>query len=94
MRDYANGPEDAFCKLAESNGWAATKRGWPDFLCFKDGQLICVEVKPRLADGSRLKLLKPTQVQVMNALTDAGIKCFVSDGTRLIPFKKNCRHYI
>lgn len=81
-----NPTEDLFSALALRKGWEATKRGWPDFVCFlPDGEMIVVEVKPRKKDGS-LKWLKVSQVRVMEKLTAAGIRCFVSDGKVLEPF--------
>ena len=44
-RDYLNTAEKRFAQAAREHGWAVSKRGWPDFLCFKDGELIAVEVK-------------------------------------------------
>jgi len=78
-----NEVERKFEELAESNGWKPTKRGWPDFLCFKDGQVIAVECKPRTKKSGELKLLKRDQVRTMEILISAGIKCYVSDGETL-----------
>jgi hypothetical protein len=95
-RDYTamtNSTERSFAKLAIENGWEITKRGWPDFFCVKDGEIICVEVKPISKDTGNLVPIKESQAAVMNALTDAGIRCFVSDGKRLIKYRKNQRTY-
>ena len=85
MRDRKNIPERLLAELAELNGWITTKRGWPDFLCFhKDtGEMIAIEVKPRLASGKGMKLLKVDQAKCMDYLTKHGIRCFVSDGVTL-----------
>jgi len=82
---WSNWAEGDFADLARRNGWEVTKRGWPDFLCFKDGEFIAVEVKPRTVRGGHKKL-KPEQVLVMRILSDHGIRCFVSDGKTLERF--------
>jgi hypothetical protein len=40
-----NAAELRFTRWAESQGWRVTKRGWPDFICRRGGELMCVEVK-------------------------------------------------
>jgi len=59
-----------FEKLTEE-GWYVTKRGWPDFVCFKEDDLILIEVKPR-----RSHHLKKEQYRLMVALVKLGIRCF------------------
>lgn len=78
----ANETEEKFRELAEELGFEVTKCGWPDFLCYSEDELIAVEVKPNRGQ------LKPTrsQARCMAALSRAGIKCFLSEGTRLVPF--------
>jgi hypothetical protein len=68
---YRNTPERLFARMAESRGWDITKRGWPDFLCWRDGKLVAVEVKPR---GSHP--LKASQLRVMRYLVAHGIDCY------------------
>jgi hypothetical protein len=88
-KTYSNVPEDDFAALARENGWRPTKRGWPDFLCFgPNGEIIAVEVKPRLRDGRRTKRLKADQANCMDALSAVGIRCFVSDGKTLEPYDR------
>lgn len=84
MRIYQNQPEQKFTELAKSKGWYFTKRGWPDFLCIKDGELIAVEVKP-----TKELRLKDSQLKAMQLFTKYGIKCYVSDGERLEDFDEN-----
>lgn len=81
-----NGPERAFEELAERNGWIATKRGWPDFLCRDEQGLFAVEVKPRMRTRPGMKVLKREQAATMDLLTAHGIRCFVSDGETLEPY--------
>lgn len=66
-----NDTEEAFAALARSEGWAVTKRGWPDFICRRDGELMVVEVKGR-NDG-----LSYEQWQMIRDLRAAGIPTFV-----------------
>ena len=66
-----------------AQGWLVTKRGWPDFACFKGKNLALVEVKPKL--GHRLKR---DQFRLLTALSSLGIKCFLwtpDEGLQLIP---------
>lgn len=58
-------------KLLKDAGWEVTKKGWPDFACFKDGQLVLVEVKPR-----RSERLKYWQHKIMAELVKHGIDCY------------------
>ena len=47
---YGRTSNDAEAELAEkleNDGWLVMKRGWPDFLALKDGQLRLIEVKPK-----------------------------------------------
>ena len=47
--DVGNREEAEFAAWATSQGWSATKRAWPDFICRRNGEVMCVEVKDRLA---------------------------------------------
>ena len=58
-------------QLMKSDGWELTKRGFPDFACFRNGELILVEVKPK-----RSHRLKRAQYRLMLALAQQGVKCF------------------
>lgn len=88
-RERRNEHERALDELAERNGWRATKRGWPDFLCFNrsTGEIIAVEVKPRIPSG-RMKALRADQAACMDFLKSKGIRCFVSDGSTLEPYDR------
>ncbi len=66
-----NKPEGMLWDIMTDAGWHVTKRGWPDFLCYKDGRLVCIEVKPKR--GHRLK---SEQLTIMLFLKDAGIECY------------------
>jgi Holliday junction resolvase len=52
-------------------GWDITKRGWPDFICFKDDKIVVIEVKRK--KGYKLK---KRQYQALKALSNAGIKSY------------------
>lgn len=53
------------------DGWEVTRRGWPDFVAFKDLRMIVVEVKPK-----RSRRLKRTQHRLMVQLAKRGIECY------------------
>lgn len=53
------------------DGWEVTKRGWPDFACFRGEEMAFVEVKP----SKRARLTK-MQYKIMMALIQRGITCF------------------
>ena len=71
QRRPKNAAEGAFFDEAQRRGWTLTKRGWPDFLAWKDGEMIAVEVKPHCDHP-----LKREQLAVMAALSMRGVKCF------------------
>ena len=56
--------------LLTKDGWQVTKKGWPDFACFRNDELVLVEVKPK-----RSHYLKKTQFRLMMALARRGITC-------------------
>jgi hypothetical protein len=79
-----NASEGAFWDAAQATGWTVSKRGWPDFICWKDEQLMVVEVKRHR--GYRLKR---HQTKVMIELAKRGIACYqwTPDGgfQRIVP---------
>jgi len=66
-----NPREQAFILYIEEAGYKFTKRGWPDFMIFKDGGIACVEVKMHERD-----YLRNNQRIVMEALASYGIPCY------------------
>jgi hypothetical protein len=75
-----NAAEVAFAEWAASEGWTATKNGWPDFMCRRGDELMAVEVK--WSDG-----LSPFQVAACDMLARHGIPVFVwSPGGPLMPY--------
>lgn len=78
MRNYncksrrpKNKCEGQFYDLMVGRGWEVTKRGWPDFLCFKEGELVCIEVKRK-----RGYKLKSWQRCVMLELVKHGVRAY------------------
>jgi len=71
MRPLHNKAEKECFEAAAAKGWEALKRGWPDFIMFKGGRVICVEVKKLDAID-----LKEEQHKVMQALARSGIECY------------------
>jgi hypothetical protein len=77
----ANRTEAQFAAWARNEGWRTTKRGWPDFLCNRDDQLMAVEVK----GGS--DYLRPEQRDALTALNRIGMPTFVwSPENSLVPY--------
>jgi hypothetical protein len=68
--DRGNRAELLFAEWAEQQGWQVTKRGWPDFICRRGTELMCVEVK----DGS--DHLSAYQEQTATDLAARGIPVF------------------
>lgn len=69
LRNHA---EELFRNHALIKGWNPCKRGWPDFICEKNGRIRIVEVKPRYGSS-----LKKEQRFIMEALSAYGVPCFV-----------------
>ena len=70
-RNLKNPAERAFFQQFVAQGWYVTKRGWPDFACFKGDNLALVEVKR----SSRRRLKKEQQL-LIQALVKLRVKCF------------------
>jgi len=70
-RPLRNDAERAFEEMLTAEGWEVTKRGWPDFTCFRDDELILVEVKT----DKNHHLLR-SQYRLMKALTERGVTCY------------------
>jgi Holliday junction resolvase len=71
LKEYKNRAEREFSVAARRNGWLVTKQGYPDFICYKDGAFMLVEVKT--SKGSRLKISQHT---FMNTVSKFGVKCY------------------
>jgi len=66
-----NRAEAELFDIMQDNGWELSKKGWPDFACFKDGKLVLIEVKPK-----RSHRLKSWQHKLMLELAKHGIRCY------------------
>jgi len=67
-REYKNPAEKMFSEIARKQGWRVSKRGWPDFICMRKGEIMLIEVKPK---GTYR--LKSMQEFVANLLKTHGI---------------------
>lgn len=70
-RTYKNTAERSFAEAAREDGWEVTKRGYPDFICYRGDDVMLVEVKKNA--NTRLKL---SQSRIMNFLAKRGVKCY------------------
>jgi hypothetical protein len=70
-RGIKNKAELEFIELMGKEGWELSKRGMPDFACYKGRKLILVEVKKL-----RSVHLKREQYRLMQALAKRGITCY------------------
>lgn len=68
--------EELFKEDMFLEGWEVTKKGWPDYICWKDGKIILVEVK-----RSKTDYLSKEQVFVLQFLASYGIPCYRWDAT-------------
>ena len=71
LKLYKNVAEEQFAAFMRREGWGITKKGWPDFVCWKNGEVIVVEVKPKKDED-----LSRPQYMVMKALAKQGFKCY------------------
>lgn len=72
IRTYGNNAERRFVEMALSEGWKVTKRGWPDFICFRGNEVCVVEVKPHSSSEPR-----PSQSRILELLRAHGISALV-----------------
>ena len=63
-----NVAEQEFATFARAKRWLVTKRGYPDFICYKGDDIMLVEVKKGKCR------LKSDQLLLMNELGKRGIK--------------------
>ena len=68
-----NKAESKFYDEMKKRNWVLTKRGWPDFACFKDNRLILVEVKPDRGQ----KRIKENQFALLQLFASYGIDCYL-----------------
>lgn len=72
-KSYKNEAEYQFALEASAEGHRVTKRGWPDFICYKkDGTIMLVEVKKNKKHG-----LRKSQMVLMEILSKKyGVPCY------------------
>lgn len=70
-RNLKNPAECQLFNKLTSQGWYVTRRGWPDFACFKGDNITLIEVKPTSTHH-----LKREQYRLMAGLAKFGVKCF------------------
>ena len=63
--------EDKLREKLEGDGWTITHKGWPDFACIRDGQMMFVEVK-----NYKGEMLKKQQHFMLTHLARLGLNCF------------------
>ncbi len=63
--------EEQLRDLAEKDGWEVIHKGWPDFACIRDGEMMFVEVK-----GYKGEMLKKHQHHLMTNLAKIGLDCY------------------
>jgi len=66
-----NPTEIRVCRELEADGWVVVKRGWPDFLAYRNGRVRFIEVKPISRRTKQPKHLKPSQAMVARWLKEA-----------------------
>ena len=57
--------------LMEAEGWDVIHKGWPDFACIRDGEMMFIEVK-----GYKGEMLKKHQHHLMTNLAKIGLNCY------------------
>jgi len=55
----------------EKDGWEITHKGWPDFACIRNDQMMFVEVK-----SYRGEMLKKEQHYILTHLAKLGLNCY------------------
>ena len=66
--------ENAEAKLREQlerKGWKVLHKGWPDFVCVKDDNMMFIEVK-----SYKGQMLKREQHLILTSLAKLGLNCY------------------
>uniref|UniRef100_A0A6H2A3E5 Putative VRR-NUC domain-containing protein n=1 Tax=viral metagenome TaxID=1070528 RepID=A0A6H2A3E5_9ZZZZ len=71
MTKQLKNAETQLRELLEKDGWRVTHKGWPDFACVRDGEMMFVEVK-----GYRGEMLRKEQHFILTNLAKLGLDCF------------------
>jgi hypothetical protein len=70
---YRNYAEQLFFLTAKEHGWEVTKRGYPDFICYRQDKDFLILVEVKRSKNHRLKL---SQDRFMRFLSAHGIRCY------------------
>jgi len=63
--------EDKLREKLEGDGWVVTHKGWPDFACVRDGEMMFIEVKQYKGE-----MLKREQHFILTNLAKLGLNCY------------------
>ncbi len=63
--------EEKLRALMKKDGWEVIHKGWPDFACVRDGEMLFIEVK-----GYRGEMLKEHQHFILTNLAKLGLNCY------------------
>ena len=66
-----NRDEKLLWSKLQDEGWSVLRKGWPDFFCYKDDNIMLIEVKP-----SRNHRLKSEQLEILLRLAEKGLSCY------------------
>ena len=58
-------------EILEKDGWTITHKGWPDFACVRNGEMMFVEVKKYKGE-----MLKTHQHYILTNLAKLGLDCY------------------
>ena len=63
--------EEKLREQLEGDGWVVVHKGWPDFACIRNGEMIFIEVK-----GYKGEMLSKEQHYILTNLAKLGLDCF------------------
>jgi len=63
--------EEELREILEVDGWNVVHKGWPDFACVRDGNMMFVEVKRYKGE-----MLKKEQHYILTNLARLGLNCY------------------
>ena len=69
-----NQTEQKLKEILVGQGWNVIRKGWPDFACIKDGEMIFIEAK-----SYRGEMLKKEQHYILTNLAKQGLECYKWD---------------
>ena len=66
-----NRAENLLWRKLTDEGWKVLRRGWPDFFCYRDNEVMLIEVKSEYSHR-----LKSEQLQILLKLAQKGIASY------------------